>query len=137
MNTELKEAQFARCIRSILDESVADLDQKTSRRLYDIRLAALDHQAQPVVALSLAGITHGIGHFLADSVHSHYRGILAFLALTVGAAGVQLWHNAQQAAELAEIDSALLSDEVPPGAYTDQGFLEWLDRLSSQQQENS
>jgi hypothetical protein len=73
---------------------------------------------------------------MSDSLHSHYRGILAFVALAVGAIGVQVWQNERDAAELAEIDSALLSDEVPPSAYTDQGFMEWLHHLSEQEDDS-
>jgi hypothetical protein len=36
----------------------------------------------------------------------------------------------QQAEEAAEIDSALLADEIPFNAYLDQDFLEWLDHLA-------
>ena len=50
--------------------------------------------------------------------------------------GVQFWQNLQTASELAEIDSALLSDEVSPGAYLDQGFMEWLNHLSQQEEDS-
>jgi hypothetical protein len=59
-----------------------------------------------------------------------YRAILALLALFVGAFGTHIWQENHEAEALAEIDTALLSDEVSPGAYLDQGFMAWLDRLS-------
>lgn len=130
------DARFIDGVRSVLNRGISNLDRKATERLHESRRLALSQQAQPAAALSLAGIGHEIGHFFSDSLHNHLRAILAILALAVGAAGVQVWQSAQHAAELAEIDSALLSDEVPPSAYTDQGFLEWLDR-SSQQQEDS
>jgi hypothetical protein len=124
-------------VRSALNRGIANLDRKTTERLQDTRQLALGRQAQPVAALSLAGVGHGIGRFFADSLHHHSRAILAVIALAIGAAGVQVWRSAQHAVDLAEIDSALLSDEVPPGALTDQGFLEWLNHPSSQLQEDS
>jgi hypothetical protein len=141
MNNESSKDQLAHRICDVLDQGTATLDEKAIARLREIRHAALERQAHSAPVFSLAGIGHGIeqaGHFFGDSLHNHYRGILAAIALLVGALGADLWQNAQQATELAEIDSALLSDEVPPGAYTDQGFLEWLEHLTSdEQQDNS
>jgi hypothetical protein len=128
MNTHPHEVEVARRVRAALDTGIADLDQKTTRRLYESRCDALRHQAAPVAVLSLAGV----GRVMSDSLRGHYRGVLAFLALAVGAAGVQVWQDHAEATQLAEIDSELLSDEVSPSAYTDPGFLEWLHRLSEQ-----
>ena len=44
-----------------------------------------------------------------------------------------LWINDQRAQELGDIDSAILSDELPIGAFTDKGFAAWLDNKSSSQ----
>lgn len=135
LNRDLDERQydeFATGVRKFLDRGLKNLDGTAALRLYEARQNALRHQAVPVAALSLAGI----GHFLSDSLHDHFRAILAALALAIGGAGMHFWQNAQQATEMAEIDSALLSDEVSPAAYTDQGFLEWLDRLSQQEEES-
>ena len=126
MNKTSDEADLAARIRVILDHGTSELSPKASLRLYEARCDALRHQAAPISVLSLAGVGHVLGH----SLHRHYRGILAFVALAVGAMAVQVWQNEQEAAALAEIDSELLGDEVPPSAYTDQGFLEWLQRLS-------
>jgi hypothetical protein len=132
MRENQNELEFASRVRDMLNASAENLDQSVAVRLYESRCDALRHQAAPVAALSLAGL----GHFMSDSLHIHYRGILAFVALAVGAIGVQVWQNDQDAAELAEIDSALLSDEVPPSAYTDQGFMEWLHHLSEQEDDS-
>ncbi len=132
MNRISDEAALAARIRGVLDQGTSELSPKASLRLYEARCDALRHQAAPVAALSLAGV----GHLLGDSVHRHYRGILAFVALAVGAFGVQVWQNEQEAAALAEIDSELLGDEVPPSAYTDQGFMEWLQQLSESEEDS-
>lgn len=130
MNKDTEEADFAGRIRGLLDQGTTSLDDKVSIRLYEARCDALRHHASPVAVMGLAGV----GHVLGTALHNHYRGILAFIALMIGALGVQVWQNAQEAAELAEIDSELLSDEVPPSAYTDQGFMEWLHRVSESEQ---
>ena len=134
MKDNLHDTQLTNGIRRLLDQGSANLDRKVLTRLYEGRQEALRHQAVPVAALSLAGIGQGIDHFVIEPLHAHYRGLLAVVALMIGAMGVQFWQNSQTAAELAEIDSALLSDEVSPGAYIDQGFLEWLKHLSQQEE---
>lgn len=132
MNYEKGDSKFVGGIRRVLDEGAAGLDRKVVTRLGEIRQEALLRQAQPVAAFSMAGI----GHFVMEPLHGHFRGILAVFALAVGAMGVQFWQNLQTASELAEIDSALLSDEVSPGAYLDQGFMEWLNHLSQQEEDS-
>ncbi len=132
MNDGTDEADFAGRVRKVLDSGTADLGQQISIRLYEARCDALRHQATPVAGLSLAGF----GRIVGESLQSHYRGLLAFIALAVGIMGAQLWQNGQEAAELAEIDGALLSDEVPPSAYTDRGFLEWLQHVSEPDNES-
>lgn len=132
MSENRQDEKFAGRVRTLLDQGIAELGTNVTAQLYQSRLAALRRQAAPVIGLSMAGI----GHLVTEALHNHFRGILAFLALAVGALGVNLWQNHQQAAELAEIDSALLADEVSPGAYLDQGFLEWLDSLSQQEEDS-
>lgn len=132
MKNETGDPKFVGDIRLVLDKGVANLDRKVVARLYAARQDALLHQAQPVAALSMAGI----GHFVIEPLQGHFRGILAVFALAIGAMGVQFWQNLRTASELAEIDSALLSDEVSPGAYLDQGFMEWLNHLSQQEEDS-
>lgn len=48
------------------------------------------------------------------------------LALAVGLVLVQMEQNDELARTSAEIDAALLADDLPPSAYTDAGFLEYL-----------
>ncbi len=57
------------------------------------------------------------------------RRIASALPLLVLAAGLVLMHVAQndfRASELAEVDQALLTDDLPPAAYADPGFLQYL-----------
>ena len=64
-----------------------------------------------------------------------YSLIVSFIPLICLAAGLMLlyeFHNDQTALELAEIDSALLIDDLPPQAYTDPAFLDFLKNQSLQ-----
>jgi hypothetical protein len=132
MSNSHEEAEVGRRIRDLLNQGNVDLDQRIALRLYEARCDALRHQTVPVAALGVAGI----GHHVVDLFQHHRRGVIALFALAIGALGVHLWQNAQEVDALAEIDTELLSDEVPPAAYTDQGFLEWLQRLSESEEES-
>ena len=54
--------------------------------------------------------------------------MLAALALVVGLSSGMLWQADEQMNELEDVDSALLADDLPLDAYTDQGFAAWLDQ---------
>lgn len=51
---------------------------------------------------------------------------LPLLALLVGLITVQWLDKQQTVSELAEIDTALLVDDLPPAAYSDPGFIQFL-----------
>lgn len=51
---------------------------------------------------------------------------LPILALVVGLWGINQWYQHEQVQAAADVDMALLSDDLPPAAYTDPGFEEFL-----------
>ena len=58
-----------------------------------------------------------------------YNMLVSFIPLICLAAGLMLlydFHNDESAMELAEIDSALLIDDLPPHAYADPAFIDFL-----------
>ena len=52
--------------------------------------------------------------------------ILPLVALVGGLLLIQDWHGSNQIAAAAEIDASLLADDLPPSAYSDPGFVEYL-----------
>jgi hypothetical protein len=52
--------------------------------------------------------------------------VLPLVALVAGLLLIGEWHSRQQVEAAAEIDALLLSDDLPPGAYADPGFVEFL-----------
>jgi hypothetical protein len=52
--------------------------------------------------------------------------VLPVFALVAGLVVIQKWQDRTQISIAAEIDAALLSDALPPNAYTDVGFVEFL-----------
>lgn len=51
---------------------------------------------------------------------------LPLIALVAGLVLIQRWHVNAQISTAAEIDASLLADDLPPNAYSDAGFVEFL-----------
>ena len=63
-----------------------------------------------------------------------HRAALPLLALVAGLIAISVIQNDNRANELAEIDAALLTDDLPPTAYTDPGFAQFLKSNAGQNQ---
>ena len=121
-----QDTEFGYKARQILNRGVDTLDGKLAVRLQEARQKALNVQRVPVRGLRLAAI----GQQFELAVFPFARGVLAAMALMIGATGTYYWNAFEQAQEYEEIDSALLADELPPSAYLDRGFHAWLERAS-------
>ena len=55
----------------------------------------------------------------------------ALVALVAGLVTISVWQEEGRTAEVADVDAALLTDELPPAAYTDPGFAQFLKREAS------
>jgi hypothetical protein len=60
------------------------------------------------------------------NIWSRLASLLPLIALVAGLALIQNIMDDDRANELAEVDSALLIDDLPPAAYADPGFLQFL-----------
>ena len=52
--------------------------------------------------------------------------LLPLLALVAGLVSIGQWQDEKRALEVAEVDAELLLDELPPQAYADPGFAQYL-----------
>lgn len=71
-------------------------------------------------ALALGPEDEGLGWFTRIS------SVLPLIALVAGLLALQIGLDDLAADELAEVDAAILSDDLPPAAYTDPGFAQFL-----------
>lgn len=127
-NEELK---LAFKVRQALDNSTENIDAAITARLYQARQHALARQKASVGGLAFAGL---LGHFASQTLSRHGRTLIAAFALILGVVFSYYWNHFEQAAENEEVDSALLSDDLPPAAYLDKGFQAWLDRSAQHSQ---
>lgn len=131
MNTE--ELNFAYKVRHALNERLEDLPPATTDRLAQARQMALARKkpdaaarrTAPVVRGELAGVQGGNWSF---SWFNRMGVALPLLVLVAGLIGIYQYEQQEHIAEIAELDAAVLSDELPLSAYLDHGFNAYLNQ---------
>ncbi|MEO7007653.1 MAG: DUF3619 family protein [Caldimonas sp.] len=127
---ELAEARFAGLLVARLNEDTDRLDGDIGTRLRFAREQALEQArlARPASAAANLGITAGGAALLGRGSGRWVKlASLAPLAVLVfGLVLIQQWQTRAQISVAAEVDAALLSDDLPPSAYSDAGFVEFL-----------
>lgn len=138
---ELAAEQFARKLTAHLSMTHADLPYVVTERLRAARMQALSvrkRDGSPLRAMqteastSLLGGSDGVvslGRSGEDNTPLWVRRLLTALPL-VALAGALAFIGADQdirsTVDVAEVDAALLTSELPPAAYTDPGFQQYL-----------
>ena len=127
-----EEARVAGRITALLSQGIDDLPHDIAERLRFGReraLAAARHQRrqEAVVVASTVSVS-GRAATLAGppSMWLRLASALPLVVLVGGLVLIQQHHDLEQITAAAEIDSALLADELPPAAYRDPGFTEFL-----------
>lgn len=121
----MNEERYAYRVRQALNHGLKDIPPATSRRLEAARHLAISKQKQPVHELVLAGAS-AVASSIPKAYVPYLKQALAIVALLLGMWISFYWHSVQYVSELEEVDSALLSDDLPPEAFLDNDFFEWL-----------
>lgn len=122
--------RFGRQVAAVLNAGTAELPYGVTERLRAARVQAVARNKQVNVigiapAFASAGATLG---FRENGV-SLWNRLASALPLVALVAGLILIHGVQndwRASEVAEVDAALLTDDLPPSAYADPGFAQFL-----------
>ncbi len=112
-----------------LDYGAERLKPGVRERLQAARNAALSQyraQPEPVAGLALAGVA---ARFTGPGFYDA-RNLVAVAAVVLALAGVTYWQVSAPTNDIADIDTSLLTDELPVNAYLDKGFDSWLKRSS-------
>lgn len=119
------EARFGHRVAARLSAGTDAMPHDISERLRAARAQAVARRKQtdrPAAVVVGAG-----GAALLGSVWwNRFGAVLPLVALVVGLVSISVWQEDQRFKELAEVDSALLTDDLPPAAYTDPGFAQFL-----------
>jgi hypothetical protein len=124
---------FARRVTARLSEGQADLDYDISERLRAARERALSRRkvvAVPAIARQPQQ------EAVSSRKRTWWRAVVSAVPLSAMVAGLAFFNGVQAdegASEMAEYDATLLADELPPSAYTDPGFTQFL-KIAAQKQ---
>lgn len=120
---------FGRQVAARLSAGTAELPHDITERLRAARVQALARRKitglQPAVSVSgqQAALTFG-GEGMG--LWGRIASALPLIALAAGLIAVHVIQNDRRASEVAEVDAALLTDDLPPAAYADPGFVQFL-----------
>jgi hypothetical protein len=130
----MNELQFASRIRHFLNQGT-QLDPATAEKLRAARALALSRQRpERAPALAWADNVFGNGWGWSGGIWQiGARVLLPAAALIVAVAGIYNWQEKQRLAEVVEIDSQLLTDDLPIDAYLDRGFQNWLKKRAAEE----
>jgi len=125
------EARFGVRVASMLGERAHATPADISERLRFAREQAISRaQAARRLASAPAPVVVSRGGAAALAGHLGWwfklGSAMPLALLVVGLMGIAHVHDRNQIAAVAEVDAALLSDDLPPAAYTDPGFAEYL-----------
>ena len=130
MNTD--EINLAYTVRRALNEQLDTLPETTTSRLAAARAAAMARKkadAPRRAAVQPASIGRSGFHFgalFSGAALGRIAVAVPMFALVAGLAGIYQHEQKQHIADLAELDAAVLSDELPLTAYLDDGFNAYL-----------
>ncbi len=118
-------------LASFLTLSANELPHDVSERLRVARIQALSQRKLATAGFAQVSLTGGgaalnWGGDEGLGWLGRLGSVLPLVALVVGLLFINAEQNDDRARELAEVDVALLTDELPPAAFADPGFLQFL-----------
>lgn len=123
------ESRFALRLAARLSENTQGIGPDIGERLRISRERALARAREvraAEAAQSRSGLTAVGAVILGGGWWASLGVALPALALVAGLLLIQQSHLDEQISTAAEIDAAILADDVPPDAYSDPGFVEFL-----------
>jgi Protein of unknown function (DUF3619) len=131
MSAASAEDRFGQRVAYRLSDASDDLPHEISERLKAARMMALSKRnvtktetASAVVSLGQTAVLHLGGEKF--NWWGRMAAIIPLVALVVGFVAIELVQDEFWADEIASVDAELLTDELPPEAYTDPGFAQYL-----------
>ena len=132
MNTD--DINLAYKLRHALNENLDALPASTTERLAAARALALSRKkADAPAGARKARRFFDVGFHLSGAGLGRLGVAIPLLALVFGLGGLYQYDQQQRIAELAELDAAVLADELPLTAYLDHGFNAYLESQQRQQ----
>lgn len=133
MNTD--DINLAYKIRHALNENLDALPASTTDRLAAARALALSRKKPeaPRQAQPAGRPLFDLKALFTGPALARLAVAVPMLALVIGMGGVYQYEQQQRLAAMAEVDAAVLADELPLTAYLDQGFNAYVESQQRQQ----
>lgn len=137
LQAEIQHDRFGMLVAARLSDATSAMPYDISERLRASRVQALAKRKMPTrVASSVvsngASAALTVGGDEKTGFWGRMASVLPLVALVAGLVAINVVQNEVRANELAEVDTALLTDDLPPAAYADPGFVQFL-RAGSEQ----
>ncbi|MES2399356.1 MAG: DUF3619 family protein [Pseudomonadota bacterium] len=129
---DILQDRFALKATSYLSAGTADLPYDISERLRAARVQAVAKRKIAKIQVAGVALSSGgsavVGWGTEDGLNwwSRIGSVVPLLALVVGLLTINSVQNDNRAREVAEVDAALLTDDLPPAAFADPGFVQFL-----------
>lgn len=129
---DILQDRFALKATSYLSTGSANLPHDISERLRAARMQAV--AKRKIAKTQTAGSAVNMGGSAAMTWGSsdglgwwgRIGSVMPLVALVVGMLTINSIQNDNRAQEVAEVDAALLTDDLPPAAFSDPGFVQFL-----------
>jgi hypothetical protein len=120
--------QFGRASAALLTQGAQSLPAGIKDRLHAARMKALSVRKTEKVRVQIPVFAGAIGNYASSSrgLWGTVGWVAPLVVLVFGLIGIAQWQNDSRITDLAEVDAALLTDDVPPDAYADSGFMAFL-----------
>ncbi|MDM0080483.1 DUF3619 family protein [Variovorax sp. J31P179] len=121
------EEQFGRRVAARLSAGNLDLSHEVGERLRAARVQAVARRkTAPELRSVPVAVASGRAAALGGGWWTRIGSVVPLVALVAGLMAISVIQEERRTDELAEVDSALLTDDLPPAAYTDPGFAQFL-----------
>ncbi|WHZ11935.1 MAG: hypothetical protein OJF60_002375 [Burkholderiaceae bacterium] len=131
--------RFGRQIAARLSDGALELPHEVAERLRAarVRAVALRRVAKPQTAATVVAVGSAAALSFGEErlgFWSRLAAALPLVALVIGLVAINVVETDNRTVEVAAVDTALLTDKLPPDAYTDPGFLQFLKSGKTQTQ---
>ncbi len=120
--------QFGLSAAALLREGSQSLPAGIKDRLYAARLKAISLKKPEKVRIAEHVLASPTGNWSSGSrsFWDNVGWVAPLIVLVFGLIGIAQWQQDSRINDIAELDVALLTDDVPPDAYADSGFMGFL-----------
>jgi hypothetical protein len=127
-NLDLVEQEFGERVTRLLSAQSENLSSDVQLRLRDARATAISHTKTEPVFVAQLQTTHRSfwGSSWNKPIWSFTGWLVPVTIVVLGLIAITEWQEDLRINDIANVDIALLTDDIPPDAFVDNGFMAFL-----------